>query len=134
MKEIMKFKHILLFGSLVLTGSVFGQIKAVEDADYLFYAGEYKSSLKMYEDFEKQLKHKDYNWYHKIAEAKYKLKDYAGAAEAFALIVDHKGMPIDMYLHYAHVLRYLNKHEDAKKMYQKFFELHGKHAITNYVT
>lgn len=128
-----KLKHTLLLGTLVLSGSVFGQIKAVEDADYLFYAGEYKASLKMYEDFEKQLKHKDYNWYHKIAEAKYKLKDYAGAAEAFALIVDHKGMPIDMYLHYAHVLRYLNRHEEAKTMYQKFGTLHGKHDITNYV-
>jgi outer membrane protein OmpA-like peptidoglycan-associated protein len=129
----MKFKHILPLACLVFSGTVFGQIKAVEDADYLFDAGEYKSSLKMYEDFEKQLKHKDYNWYYKIAEAKYKLKDYAGAADAYALILDHKGMPVEMYLHYAHVLRYINKHEEAKNMYQKFFELHGKHDITNYV-
>lgn len=122
-----------MVGALLLGANAFSQIKAVEDADNLFYAGEYKSSLAMYEDFEKQLKHKDYNWYYKIGEAKYKLKDYAGAAEAFALVVDHKGMPHEMYLHYAHVLRYLNKQEDAKKMYQKFFEVHGKHDVTNYI-
>jgi outer membrane protein OmpA-like peptidoglycan-associated protein len=129
----MKLKNSILIGALLLSGSAFSQIKAVEDADNLFYAGEYKSSLKMYEDFEKQLKHKDYNWYYKIAEAKYRLKDYAGSAEAYAIILDHKGMPIDMFLHYAHVLRYLNRHEEAKPMYQKFFELHGKHDVTNYV-
>ncbi len=129
----MKLRNILPLGILLFSGTLFGQIKAVEEADNLFYSGEYKSSLKMYEDFEKQLKQKDYNWYHKIAEAKYHLKDYAGAADAYALVVDHKGMPIDMYLHYAHVLRYLNKHEEAKKMYQKFFDLHGKHDITNYL-
>ncbi len=129
----MKLNYSLIVGAFLLTGNVFSQIKAVEDADNLFYAGEYKSSLAMYEDFEKQLKHKDYNWYHKIGEAKYKLKDYAGAAEAYAIVVDHKGMPNDMYLHYAHVLRYLNKHEEAKGMYQKFFDHHGKHDISNYL-
>lgn len=129
----MKKISILLFTTCILFNGLYSQIKAIEDADNLFYAGEYKSSLKMYEEFEKQLKHKDYNWYYKIAEARYKLKDYAGAAEAYAIIVDHKGMPHDTYLHYAHVLRYLNKHEEAKGMYQKFLEHHGKHDITNYV-
>src|SRR5687768_8779209 len=125
----MKLRNTILIGACLLSGSAFAQIKAVEDADNLFYAGEYKSSVKMYEDFEKQLKHKDYNWYYKIAEAKYKLKDYAGAAEAYAIVKDHKGMPIDLFLHYAHVLRYLNRHEEAKPLYQKFAELHGKHDV-----
>src|SRR5688572_33350314 len=99
MKKL-NFKWLLLAGAGMIDNNLFSQIKAVEDADYLFNAGEYKSSLQMYEDFEKQLKHKDYNWYYKIAEAKFKLKDYAGAAVAYAIVMDHKGIPIDMYLHY----------------------------------
>lgn len=129
----MKLRNIFLASGLLFTSSVFAQIKAVEDADYLFEAGEYKSSVRMYEDFEKQLKNKDYTWYYKIAEGKYRLKDYAGASDAYAIIKDHKGIPIDMYLHYAHVLRYLGKHEEAKSMYQKFAELHGKHDVSNYI-
>jgi len=129
----MKIKHILISSGLFFSASVFAQIQAVEEADYLFAGGEYKASLKMYEDFEKQLKHKDYNWYYKIAEAKFKLKDYAGAADAYAIILDHKGMPVEMYLHYGHVLRYLNKHNEAKAMYQKYVEHHGKHDVTNFI-
>ena len=129
----MKLKYTFIIGIFLLAGNSYSQIEAVDKADYLFDAGEYKSSLAMYEEFEKELKHKDYNWYYKIGEARYHLKDYAGAAEAYAVVVDHKGIPHEMYLHFAHVLRYLNKHAEAIKLYKLFFEHHGKHDITNYV-
>lgn len=127
-----KIKYILSFAILSYS-IVYGQIKAVEDADLLFSGGEYKTSMKMYESFETQLKHKDLNWYYKIGEAKFKLKDYVGAADAYAKVIDHKHVPVDVYLHYGHVLRYTGRHNDAKVMYQKFHELHGKKSIDNYV-
>lgn len=129
----MKLKNIYILSALLFGSHAYGQIKAIEDADRLFDAGEYKSSVKMYESFETQLKHKDYNWYYKIGEAKFKLKDYAGAADAYAIVADHKGISHEMYLHYGHVLRYLNRQDEAKAMYQKYAEQGGKHNVDNYI-
>lgn len=114
--------------------SSYGQAMAIEEAEMLFYGGEYQSALNYYQSIISQNKKPHTDWLYKVAECYRNLKNYYQADEYFSKLVDNKEVPEDMYLNYGHVLRYLKKYSEAKSMYEKYNSIKPGHPnIQNYI-
>jgi outer membrane protein OmpA-like peptidoglycan-associated protein/tetratricopeptide (TPR) repeat protein len=114
--------------------SAYSQAMAIEEAEMLFEGGEYQSALNYFQNIISQNKKPQSDWIYKVAECYRNLKDYYKADEYYAKLVDNKEVPVEMYLNYGHVLRYLKKHNEAKAMYEKYNALKPGHPnIQNYI-
>lgn len=125
-------KYIITVIAIGLTLQSQAQIKAIQQADDLFNGREYKAAAYYFEQIAAQNKKKDNDWIYKIAECYRNLKDYPRAADNYEKLVDQKHVPVDMYLHYAHTLRYLNKQQEAYDMYEKYKSLGGTESVDVY--
>lgn len=110
------------------------QVRAIEQADELYHGREFLAAAKYYEQIVAQNKRRDNEWTYKIAECYRMLKNYPKAAENYAMLVGQKNVPVEIYLHYGHTLRYLNRHQDAKEMYIKYTELGGKEDVSAHIS
>lgn len=112
----------------------FSQAMAIEEADMLFQGGEYQTALTYYREIINQNKKPQTDWIYKVAECYRNLKNYHQADENYAKLVDNKDVPVEMYLNYGHVLRYLKKYNEAKAMYEKYNALKPGHPnIQTYI-
>lgn len=121
---------IILFSGVVLSNA---QIRVIQQAEDLFHGREFKAAAFYYEQVISQNKKKDNDWIYKVAECYRQLKDYPKAAEHYAKLVDQKHVSVDVYLHYAHTLRYMNKQQEAMEMYEKYKSLGGPVDVDVYV-
>ena len=126
----MRFKNILIIvwtGSMMLALNSCSLSARIKRADKRYNIGEYYQAAEMYKQIYRQLKTQDRSTRAHVSFQQgecYRILNNSKAANAYKTAIRYQYPDSIVYLHYAQVLHYQGKYNDAAKQYNIYLEAH----------